>query len=99
MDLRKMELIESVFAGGGEMAACMRALDWSATPLGPVEQWPQSLRMCVRIVLGSGYPMGILWGPDYAFLYNDACRLIMGQKHPWALGRSFREVFRETWDF
>jgi PAS domain S-box-containing protein len=46
-------LIESLFAGDSEMAARMRALDWSATPLGPVEQWPQALRTSVRIVLDS----------------------------------------------
>ena len=34
MDLSKMQLIESVFAGGGEMGARMRALDWSTTVLG-----------------------------------------------------------------
>jgi len=36
MDLIKTRLIESVFAGGGEMGARMRALDWSATVLGPL---------------------------------------------------------------
>ena len=69
------------------MAARMRALDWSTTPLGPVEQWPQALRTSVRIVLGGGYPMGICWGPDFAFLYNDAYLPLIGTKHPWALGR------------
>jgi hypothetical protein len=53
----------------------------------------------LRIVLGSGYPMAILWGPDYPFLYNDAFRPVPGQKHRWALGRSCREVFSEIWDF
>jgi hypothetical protein len=38
MDLIKTQLIESVFAGGGEMGARMRAFDWSTTALGPVEQ-------------------------------------------------------------
>jgi signal transduction histidine kinase len=99
MDLSKTQLIESVYAGGGEMAALMRAFDWSTTPLGPVEHWPQSLRTCVRIVLDSGYPMVISWGPDYVLLYNDACRPPMGAKHPWALGRGFRETFPEAWDF
>src|SRR5215469_6217505 len=98
MDLSKTQLIESMFAGGGEMAARMRALDWSATPLGPLEQWPQSLRCCVRIVLGSGYPMAILWGPDYTVLYNDAFRPFFGTKHPWALGRFCRDVHPEAWD-
>jgi hypothetical protein len=53
MEPSKRELIESVFAGDSEMATRMRALDWSATPLGPVEQWPQALRTSVRIVLDS----------------------------------------------
>jgi len=46
-----------VLAGGGELARRMRAIDWAATPLGPVEMWPQSLRTCVRIVLTSQQPM------------------------------------------
>ncbi len=53
MEPRNSELIESVFAGDSEMATRMRALDWSATPLGPVEQWPQTLRTSLRIVLDS----------------------------------------------
>ena len=99
MDLSKTQLIESVFAGGGEMGARMRAVDWSTTVLGPVEQWPQSLRAGVRIVLGSGLPMLISWGPDYTMLYNDAYGVVVGTKHPGALGRSCREVLAEAWDF
>ena len=93
------QLIESVFAGSGETGAHLRALDWSATPLGPLEQWPQALRTIVRVVLASGYPMAICWGPDYVLLYNDAYRPIAGTKHPWALGRGAREVYPEAWDF
>jgi PAS domain S-box-containing protein len=99
MGSEETNLIESVFAGSSEMAARMRALDWSATPLGPVEQWPLALRTIVRVVLGSGYPMCILWGLDYVWLYNDAYRPMIGAKHPWALGRGAREVGAEAWDF
>ena len=98
MDLSKTQLIESVFAGSGEMRERMRELDWSTTALGPLEQWSRSLRISVRIVLSSGYPMTIYWGPDYTMLYNDACRQVMGTKHPAALGRGFREAFPEMWD-
>jgi len=97
MELSRSPLIESVFAGSGEMATLMRAFDWSATPLGPVEQWPQALQICVQIVLGSGYPMSICWGPHYVMLYNDAYVPPMGAKHPSALGHSCREVFPEAW--
>src|SRR5262245_52491133 len=92
------QLIESVLGGGGEMGERMRALDWSATALGPLEQWPQSLRICVQIILGSGYPMAIGWGPDYTLLYNDAHRPLFGTKHPAALGRPTKEMFSETWE-
>jgi hypothetical protein len=50
-------------------------------------------------VLGSGYPMTICWGTDYAFLYNDALLPVLGTKHPWALGRLGSEVYPEAWDF
>ena len=95
----KSQLIESVFAGGGEMGARMRAVDWSATPLGPLEQWPQSLRACVRVVLGSVHPLLISWGNDYTMLYNDAYGAVIGNKHPGALGRASQEVLAEAWDF
>ena len=72
-----------VLAGGGEMGALMRRADWSATPLGPVESWPQSLRTAVSILLDSRFGMYIAWGPGYAQLYNDAYRQILGATmHP-----------------
>jgi hypothetical protein len=37
--------------GGGEMGALIRAKDWSSTPLGAVNAWPQSLRTAVSILL------------------------------------------------
>jgi PAS domain S-box-containing protein len=95
--MESQPLLQSVLGGGGEMGALMRALDWSATALGPLEQWPQSLIICVRIILGSGYPMAICWGPDYTLLYNDAQRVLFGTKHPAALGRGTQEIFPEAW--
>ena len=37
------------FPGDSEMAALMRAFDWAATPIGPPELWPQSLRTSLSI--------------------------------------------------
>jgi hypothetical protein len=63
-------------------------VDWSATPLGPVETWPQSFQTVVRILLTSRFAMWIGWGPDLTFLYNDTYgRVTLGKKHPWALGK------------
>jgi len=98
MGLDETNPIDSVFSGSYETSACLRAVDWSATPLGSLEQWPQSLRTIVRVVVASGYPMAICWGPDFVLLYNDAYRPIAGTRHPWALGRGAREVYPEAWD-
>src|SRR5215210_1899278 len=72
--------------------------DWAATPLGPMDGWPQSLRTAVRIVLGSRFAMWMAWGPELTFFYNDAYREdTLAEKHPWALGRTTRAVWAEIW--
>ena len=85
-------------AGGGEMGERMRDLDWSGTPLGPAEDWPQSLRSAVSTCIGSRFPIVLYWGPRRVVLYNDAYAEILGSKHPWALGRPCQEVWSEIWD-
>ena len=86
-------------AGGGEMGALTRGFDWSKTPLGPPETWPQSLRVTVRLVLTSRQPMFIWWGPELIQFYNDAYRETMGpERHPSALGARGRECWDEIWD-
>jgi signal transduction histidine kinase len=82
---------------GGEMGELIRSLDWSKTPLGPIESWPQSLRTALSICLSSQFPTVIYWGTDYAMLYNDGYAQILGTKHPWALGKPVREVWSEIW--
>jgi hypothetical protein len=74
-------------AGGGEMGALMRAIDWSTTPLGPVESWSQALRAIVSMMLANRFPMLLWWGPDYVQLYNDAYAPVPGTKHPKSMGQ------------
>ena len=80
------------------MGALMRSKDWAETPLGPVETWPQSLKTSVSTCLNSRFAILIWWGPDLVKLYNDAYSVILANKHPSALGRPGREVWREIWD-
>lgn len=88
----------ALFDGGGQLGQMMARFDWSRTSLGPVADWPESLRTAVRIVLTSQQPMFVWWGPDLVNIYNDAYRSILGGKHPQALGRSARLVWQEIWD-
>jgi len=89
----------ALFAGAGEMRALCRAKDWDATPLGPVERWPVSLRTAAGITLGSTFPGILLWGPELIQLYNDGYIPFLGVKHPWGLGIPTRECWPETWEF
>src|SRR3954466_398842 len=85
-------------AGGGQMGQIMREFDWSSTDLGPVNEWPQSLKTCVRIMLTSRQPIWIGWGPKLIKLYNDPYIKIVGGKHPWALGKPASEVWKDIWE-
>jgi signal transduction histidine kinase len=84
--------------GGGELGELIRGFDWSATPLGMPETWPQNLRMALRIMLTSRQPIWIGWGKELTYFYNDPYKSIIGGKHPWALGRPTTEVWREIWN-
>ncbi|MGE5723558.1 MAG: PAS domain-containing protein, partial [Acidobacteriota bacterium] len=95
---RTATLPSDIFAGGGDLGALMRSLDWSKTPLGPISSWPQSLKTSLSICLASRFPIVLYWGPEYVVLYNDAYSTILGSKHPWALGQRCRECWAEIWD-
>ncbi len=83
---------------GGTMAALIGVKDWSASPVGPQDAWPQSLRTVLRILVTSRYAMWLGWGSELTFFYNDAyAAMTLGAKHPWALGRRTSEVWAEIW--
>jgi signal transduction histidine kinase len=92
--------VADVFPGDSEMAQRCRALDWSATSLGPVSGWSRSLRTAVSLVLASLHPMFLWWGPDLIQIYNDAYRPSFGAegRHPAALGMRGRDCWRDIWD-
>jgi PAS domain-containing protein len=85
-------------AGGGEMGALTRIRDWRLSPIGEPQHWPQSLKTAVRLLLSSGHPMFIWWGPRLIQFYNDAYRPSIGsERHPSALGQEGRACWDEIW--
>jgi PAS domain S-box-containing protein len=80
------------------MVNLVRDFNWSGTGLGGLESWSPALRTATQMVLVSGFPQLLWWGPDYISIYNDAYRPILGRKHPWALGKPCRECWSEIWN-
>ena len=82
----------------GSMAQLIRNRDWSDSPIGAPEQWPQSLKTAVGMMLPAAAQIVLFWGPEFVATYNDAYAPTIGDKHPRALGRPAKENWAELWD-
>lgn len=80
----------------GPVGKLIREFDWAQTVAGPMETWSETLRSCVDIILRSGMPMAILWGPQGTLIYNDAYGAFSGKRHPGILGMSVLEAWPEA---
>ncbi|WP_369275594.1 SpoIIE family protein phosphatase [Streptomyces sp. R11] len=86
-----------MFAEAGAFGELLAGIEWAATPLGPPESWPGPLVDTLRLMLTSEHGMALYWGAEFATLYNLGSSPIVGAKHPWALGRPYKDVFPEVW--
>ncbi|MFF7361503.1 SpoIIE family protein phosphatase [Streptomyces sp. NPDC008125] len=90
--------MDEVFTADRKIGQELARVEWSATPLGEPQDWPQSLRTAVSILLSSKFAMWMAWGPELTFFCNEAYRRdTLGQKYPWALGRPSSVVWSEIW--
>ncbi len=86
-------------SGGGEAAEIIAGFDWAATPLGPIESWPASLKSTIALILRSPVPIVTLWGEDGIMIYNDGYSAFAGSRHPYLFGSRVREGWPEVADF
>jgi PAS domain S-box-containing protein len=93
-----LDMESSRIIGTGEMADLVRRYDWRSTPLGPIEFWSKELITIVNLTLASSSPARTMWGHELILIYNDAYRPIPGPRHPFALGKSARDIYRESWN-
>ncbi|MGI4877237.1 MAG: PAS domain-containing protein [Janthinobacterium lividum] len=82
--------------GGGLAAGLIRDFGWAATALGPIEAWPNSLKITVGFIVRSPVPIVMLWGVDGYMIYNDAYSSFAGGRHPRLLGCKVREGWPEV---
>ncbi|HSE54224.1 MAG TPA: SpoIIE family protein phosphatase [Nocardioidaceae bacterium] len=90
--------MRDVLQRSGEIGRDLLAVDWAATPLGPLDAWPRSLQTVVRMLITSRFSMWMAWGPELTFFCNEAYRRdTLGTKYPWALGKPASTVWSEIW--
>ncbi len=80
----------------GELSRLVAEHDWASTALGPQEAWPDGLKAALQVMLSSRFEMWLGWGAGLSFFYNDAYVPTLGMKHPAALGRPMKEVWKEV---
>jgi hypothetical protein len=90
----------SFLTNAGEIGQLIRDKDWSRTCIGPMDQWPVSLRVTIANLLHTSFPMFLFWGDDFLCFYNEAFRPSLGVtgKHP-AIGKKAIVVWGDIWHF
>jgi PAS domain S-box-containing protein len=85
------------FLTGSTMGAQIQAYDWSGSPLGPIETWPEVFRVTLGNMLHSAFATYLAWGADLITFYNDPALKLRG-KRPEALGQPLPQAWSEIWD-
>ncbi|SCZ12623.1 PAS domain-containing protein [Microvirga guangxiensis] len=79
------------------MGAKIQAYDWSSSPLGPIETWPEVLRITLGNMLHSAFATYLAWGTDLITFYNDPAVKLRGDR-PEALGQPLPKAWSEIWE-
>lgn len=90
--------LDELFPGDNATDARFRELDWAATELGPLDQWPQELITAIRTVMPSTIPMLIWWGPHLVQIFNHTYTDFLGDKFPAAAAQPAKVCWAEIWD-
>lgn len=82
--------------GGGEVGQMLRSGSGLPTSMQTPAAWPDSIKTLVTILFSANQPMFVVWGAERRMVYNDAYMLILGHKHPSALGQPILDVWNEA---
>ena len=91
--------LEFPFLAGDDVASrLVRAIDWAATPLGPIAQWPAPLRTILGTMLRSRNPMLLYWGPQLTHFFNAAFIPSLDKRQfPGAMGQPGEQAWSDIW--
>ncbi|KAF1992524.1 hypothetical protein K402DRAFT_443239 [Aulographum hederae CBS 113979] len=58
-----------------------RSIDWSTTPLGPMDSWPAQLKLMCNVIFNDPNPAVMFWGPDFVMVYNEGYAAMIKDHH------------------
>ncbi|ODU66787.1 MAG: hypothetical protein ABT16_00825 [Rhodanobacter sp. SCN 65-17] len=83
--------------GDSPTARRIRRHDWAATPLGPLERWPQSLKTALDLMIAAEQPVLVAWGQELIALYNRAFAALLGESRGRYFGAPCSELCGARW--
>jgi two-component system sensor histidine kinase VicK len=86
------------FDEGGRMGNVFKTKDWSATDLGTVNEWSDSLCLAVNLCLNSNFPIAIYWSEQLNILYNDQYADLLVNDSDSDLGLPCKKIWPEIWN-
>ena len=72
---------------------------WQETSLGPMSEWPLSLRLMTLKMLRDPRPANLYWGPDRVAIYNEPFSIMAASRHPAMMGVTAEVAMPATWPF
>ncbi|KAK6002203.1 hypothetical protein QM012_001841 [Aureobasidium pullulans] len=89
-------------SGSAETDAHLRLVqnvDWAATSIGAIDDWPPELLLLFHLIILDPQPRILILGPDRLLLYNEAYAELVGERHPAAIGAPLSIAFPDTYDY
>jgi signal transduction histidine kinase len=81
----------------GSSDAGLDSVEWSATPLGPREQWPQSLHTAFSLCSALPVPACLVWRTARAQLFNERYRALWAPDCAPRAGQDFAASWATHW--
>lgn len=82
---------------GDKVASLIETRAWHGHPLGAPQDWSQSLKTALQVILASPSPTFVCWGPEQFLFYNDAFASLLGAAHPEALAEPAGKSLQGMW--
>lgn len=83
---------------GNNMQALIEAQDWDLEAVEGQGFRCPVFRTMLGLCFSAATPTALFWGADFRLFYGDRWAPLLGQRHPWALGKPACVIWPERWE-